>query len=113
MRIAVTGASGFIGSALVPSLRASGHQVLRLVRRRPQHPDEVGWDPDSGAVDLDGLSGTDAVVHLAGAGVGDHRWTPAYKEVIRHSRVAGTTTVANAVARLEPRPDVLVSASAI
>jgi uncharacterized protein (TIGR01777 family) len=113
VRVAVTGASGFIGSALVPALRADGHEVRRLVRRRAAASDEVAWDPAAGAVDLDRLAGVDAVVNLSGASVGGHRWTTAYKEVIRRSRVDATTTIAKAVAELDPRPSVLVSAAAI
>ena len=113
MRVAVTGASGLIGSALVPHLRAEGHEVLRLVRGSTAARDEVRWDPATGFVDLGALEGTDAVVHLAGAGVGDHRWTTAYKAEIRSSRVRGTETIARAMAQLERRPEVLVSGSAI
>src|SRR5665213_1934773 len=113
MKIAVTGASGLIGSALVPALRSEGHDVLRLVRRTAEAPDEVSWDPARGTVDTEGLAGTDAVVHLAGVGVGDHRWTDAYKREILDSRVDGTTTIAHAVAALDPKPAVLLSASAI
>jgi uncharacterized protein (TIGR01777 family) len=113
MRIAVTGASGFLGSALVDTLRSDGHEVLRLVRRTPSSKDEVRWDPAAGTVDLDALSGTEAIVHLAGAGVGDHRWTPAYKQEILRSRVEGTRTIAMACAQLAPHPRVLLSSSAI
>ena len=113
MKVAVTGASGLIGSALVPALRARGHEVIRLVRRAPSAPDEVRWDPAAGTVDLAGLQGIDAVVHLAGAGVGDKDWTDAYKKEIRDSRVQGTTTIAKAMASLDPRPSVLVCGSAI
>lgn len=113
MKVAVTGASGLIGSALVPALRARGHEVIRLVRRAPGATDEVRWDPAAGTVDLAGLQGIDAVVHLAGAGVGDKRWTEAYKKEIRDSRVQGTTTIAQAMASLDPRPSVLVCGSAI
>lgn len=113
MKVAVTGASGLIGSALVVRLRRDGHKVLRLVRRVATAPDEVRWDPDEGYVDLAALDGTDAVVHLAGAGVGDHRWTAAYKETIRESRVRGTDTIARAATRLDRRPEVLISGSAM
>lgn len=113
MRIAVTGASGLIGSALVPHLRSAGHDVVRLVRRPASAPDEVTWDPQAGTVDLDGLAGTDAVIHLAGAGVGDHRWTDDYKREILDSRVSGTHTIVKAMTSLDPLPRVLISASAI
>ncbi|MFF2331359.1 MULTISPECIES: TIGR01777 family oxidoreductase [unclassified Streptomyces] len=112
-RIAVTGASGLIGAALVRSLRADGHEVVRLVRHPARAGDEVEWDPRRQYVDVSGLVGCDAVVHLAGAGVGDHRWTPAYKKEIRDSRVLGTRAVAEAVASLDTPPKVLLSGSAI
>ncbi len=113
MRIAVTGASGLIGGALVPHLRAQGHEVLRLVRRPSGNADEVTWDPMGGTVDVRRLAGVDAVVHLAGAGVGDHRWTDEYKATIRESRAVGTTTLATALASMDQPPSVLVSGSAI
>ncbi len=111
-RIAVTGASGFIGSALTAYLRARGDAVVHLVRRSPTGPDEIPWDPSSGHLDPAALAGVDAVVHLAGAGVGDRRWTPAYKQLILDSRVNGTRAVAAAVAAAD-RPVRLVTASAI
>jgi uncharacterized protein (TIGR01777 family) len=110
-RIAITGASGLIGSALVGHLKSEGHTVQRLVRRAPVSPDEVQWDPKSGYVDLDALRGVDAIIHLAGAGVGDKRWNKKYKAEILNSRLMGTTTIANAVTELQP--DVFISASAI
>jgi uncharacterized protein len=119
MKIAVTGSSGLIGSALVASLRADGHQVVRLVRRPPRDGDEVRWDPRAADAGLPGspattvLNGLDACVHLAGAGVGDHRWTPSYKAEIRASRVLATRALATALTKLEPRPKALVSGSAI
>jgi len=112
-RIAVTGSSGLIGAALVRSLRADGHEVARLVRRPARSGDEVEWDPKRGYVDVAGLVGCDAVVHLAGAGVGDHRWTDDYKREIRESRVLGTAAIAEAVASLDTPPRVLLSGSAI
>lgn len=113
MKIAVTGASGLIGKPLVIHLRGQGHEVLRLVRRATTAPDEATWNPESGFVDLEKLAGTEAVIHLAGAGVGDHRWTDAYKKEILDSRVKGTDTISRAIASLDPKPRVLVSASAI
>ncbi|UGY95006.1 TIGR01777 family oxidoreductase [Streptomyces gobiensis] len=113
MRIAITGSTGLIGSALVRSLHADGHEVVRLVRRPAKTGDEVQWDPKGGYVDTAGLAGCEAVVHLAGAGVGDKRWTAAYKREIRDSRVLGTTTIAEAIASLDTPPHTLVSASGI
>jgi len=113
VKVAVTGASGLIGSALVPHLRGRGDEVIRLVRRTPERSDEVRWNPTTGDIDLAGLRGTEAVVHLAGAGVGDHRWTEAYKRQILSSRVDGTRTIARAMATLDPLPQVLVSGSAM
>ncbi|MFE6337478.1 TIGR01777 family oxidoreductase [Streptomyces sp. NPDC057806] len=112
-RIVVAGASGLIGGALVRSLRADGHQVVRLVRRAPRARDEVRWDPEGGYVDPAGLAGCDAVLNFAGAGVGGRRWTDAYKERIRDSRVRGTATLAEAVAALPEPPRVFVNGSAI
>ena len=112
-RIAVAGASGLIGSALVRSLAADGHEVVRLVRRVPQGPDEVRWEPEAGRVDTAGLAGCDAVVNLAGAGVGSRRWTDAYKTRIRRSRVLGTTALAEAIASLDEPPRVFVNGSAM
>ncbi|WP_394434794.1 TIGR01777 family oxidoreductase [Streptomyces sp. SGAir0957] len=112
-RIAVAGASGLTGSALVRSLTDDGHEVLRLVRRAPRAADEARWDPKKGEIDAERLDGCDAVVNLAGAGVGDHRWTDAYKREIRDSRVLGTRTLAEAIAGLSTPPRVFVNGSAI
>lgn len=111
-RIAVAGASGLIGNALVRSLRADGHEVVRLVRRASHGAGEVCWDPEGQYVDTAGLAGCDAVVNLAGAGIGDRRWTDAYKRQIRDSRVRGTAALAEAVAALDEPPRVFVSGSA-
>ena len=117
MRIAVTGSTGLIGSALVRSLLDDGHQVVRLVRRTPAERQdgtvEVRWNPPLREIDRKGLEGVDAAVHLAGAGVGDRRWTAAYKREIHHSRVLGTGTLAEALAGLAEPPKVLVSGSAV
>jgi uncharacterized protein len=111
MKIAVTGASGLIGSALVPALRTEGHDVVRLVRGQPTGPDERSWDPSQRFLDPQALADRDAVVHLAGAGVADKRWTAARKRVVLDSRVDGTMAVAAAVA--EAGTPVLLSASAV
>ncbi|WP_189107988.1 TIGR01777 family oxidoreductase [Streptomyces camponoticapitis] len=113
MRIAITGSTGLIGTALTRSLRSDGHEVVRLVRHPSRAGDEVEWDPARQYVDVSGLYGCEAVVHLAGAGVGDHRWTEAYKQKIRDSRVLGTAAIAEAVASLGTAPKVLLCGSAI
>lgn len=111
-RVAVTGSSGLIGTALVAALRQRGDEVVRLVRRAPKAPDEVRWDPASRHLDPAVLDGVDAVVNLAGAGVGDKRWTPAYKHEILASRTDSTSAVASAVAAAD-HPVRLVSGSAV
>ncbi len=110
-RIAITGASGMIGSALLGHLKAEGHTVQRLVRRPVVSPDEVFWNPKTGEVDLAPLEGVDAVIHLAGANVGDKRWSKKYKAEILNSRLLGTNTIATAVGKLKPQ--VFISSSAI
>ncbi|MGY1582618.1 TIGR01777 family oxidoreductase [Streptomyces sp. MN13] len=112
-RIAVAGASGLIGGALVRSLVADGHDVVRLVRRMPRSADEARWEPERRRVDPAVLAGCDAVVNLAGAGVGDRRWTEEYKALIRSSRVDGTAALARAVAALDRPPRVFLNGSAI
>ena len=110
-RIAITGASGLIGTALVGHLKSEGHTVQRFVRRPVVAPDEIQWDPKTGYVDIEALRGVDAIIHLAGVGVGDKRWTKKYKSEILNSRLLGTTAIANAVN--EVKPQVFISASAI
>ena len=100
-----------IGSALVGHLKSEGHTIQRLVRRKPVSPDEVLWNPSSGEIDLAALEGVDAIIHLAGANVGDKRWTKRYRAEILNSRLLGTNTIASAVTSL--KPDVFISASAI
>jgi uncharacterized protein (TIGR01777 family) len=113
MRIAVTGASGLIGGALTTALAADGHEIVRLVRRETAAQDEVRWDPKARALDPGKLKGCSAVVHLAGAGVGDRRWTAARKTELYESRVLGTATVAAAVAAMDTPPSVLLCGTAI
>ena len=115
MKVAVTGASGLIGSALTASLRDSGDQVVTLVRRTPASAAEIAWDPLTplGSLAPGALDGTDAVVHLAGAGIADHRWTDSYKEEIRSSRVQGTRALSEFLAAMDRPPAVLLSGSAI
>lgn len=110
-KIAVTGASGLIGSALVAQLKNDGYQVLKIVRRPVRTADEVSWNPVKGEIDLQSLEGMDAVFHLAGAGVGDKRWSASYRSEILNSRLLGTTTIATACEQLQPA--VFISASAI
>jgi uncharacterized protein len=111
--ICLTGSHGLIGTALIPRLRADGHRVLRLVRGDPEGADDVRWDPDAGTIDAAGLEGVDAVVHLAGAGIGDKKWTPQRKQLVLESRTRGTGLLARTLAGLDRKPSVLVSASAI
>ena len=115
MRIAVTGSTGLIGTALVAALRDAGHRVIRLVRQTPASEDEIAWDPLApiGGLAPGALDGLDAAVHLAGANVAGRRWTAAYKEEIRASRVRGTRALAGALAAAGAPPSVLLSGSAI
>jgi hypothetical protein len=116
VKVVVTGSSGLIGTALVAALRADGHEVVRLVRHPVTAPDEANWDPAHRLLDPAVLVGADAVVHLAGVGVGDKRWSQSHKKAILDSRVNGTTTIAEALASIihpEQRPAVLISASAV
>ena len=110
-RIAITGATGMIGSALVGHLKSEGHTVQKLVRRPVVSSDEIAWDPKAGTIDLAALEGVDAIIHLAGANVGDRRWTKRYKAEILNSRLLGTNTIATAVSQI--KPSVFISASAI
>jgi uncharacterized protein (TIGR01777 family) len=112
MRVVVSGSSGFIGRSLVVTLRRAGHEITPLVRRAPR-PGEAHWDPETGAIDIANLGGADAVVHLAGAGIGDKRWSAARRKVIVSSRVESTSLLARSLAGLDHPPSVLVSASAV
>jgi uncharacterized protein (TIGR01777 family) len=112
MRIVVSGASGLIGTALVPALRGAGHEVVRLVRRRPSAGDEVEWDPAAGTIDRGGLAGADAIVNLSGANL-DVRWTDGAKREILESRTMTTGLLARVAAELDPRPAALVCAGGV
>lgn len=113
MRIVISGASGLLGSALVPALEGAGHSLVRLVRHPARDAGEVEWDPSSGRLDPQVLTGADAVINLSGAPVAGHRWSPQQKQLILTSRVEPTRTLALALAAVEPRPRLLLSASAI
>jgi uncharacterized protein len=111
MRVLVAGSSGLIGTALVAQLRATGHDVLRLVRRGPSAPDERGWDPPAGRIDEGAFDGVDAVVNLNGVGIGDRPWSGARKQLVRDSRTVPTDVLATAVA--EHGVKTMLSASGI
>ncbi len=110
MDIAITGSNGLIGTALADALHARGDRVIPVLRGEGLG---VRWDPEAGEIDADGLDGVDAVVHLAGEGIGEKRWTPDQKRRIRDSRVRGTDLLARTLAGLAQPPAVLVSGSAI
>jgi uncharacterized protein (TIGR01777 family) len=112
MDIAITGSTGLLGTALAEALTAAGDRPIRIVRRAPAG-DDIPWDPAAGTIDAAALEGLDGVVHLAGAGIGDHRWTAAYKREIEESRQRGTQLIARTLAGLQRPPAVLVSASAV
>lgn len=109
--VAVAGSSGLIGSALVSSLRADDHRVVRIVRRRPAGADEVFWDPESGDLDTDALRGADAVINLCGVSMGERRWSGAFKQTLRDSRITPTEVLADAVA--DVGAGVLINASGV
>ncbi len=111
--VVISGAGGLIGSALSASLRSDGHRVLVLRRGGITEGDDIGWDPEAGRIDAPALEGVDAIVHLAGEGIGEQRWSDDQKRRIRESRVRGTAVLAAAVATREEKPRVFVSGSAV
>ncbi|MCA1848044.1 MAG: TIGR01777 family oxidoreductase, partial [Actinobacteria bacterium] len=112
MKVLISGATGLIGSALIPELESGGHQITRLTRS-PGSDSDVGWNPEEGEIDASRLEGHDAVVHLAGESIGEGRWTPEKKRRIRESRTKGTRLLAETTAGLPEPPGVMVSASAV
>ena len=113
MRIVISGSSGLIGTALVQRLRDRGDDVVRLVRREPRGDDERSWDPAAGVLATEHLDGADAVINLSGAGIGDKRWSEAYKQLVYSSRIDSTRLLAATIADCSRPPAVFVSASAI
>ena len=114
MRIVISGATGLVGSALASALRDEGHSVERLVRSGSNLlAGDIPWDPAAAAIDIGRLEGTDAVVNLNGASIGDGRWTPERKNLLRSSRVATTRFLVDAMSRLRQKPRMFASASAI
>lgn len=111
--IAITGASGLIGTALTAHLTAKGDRVLPFTRSGSAGPNAISWDPVKGTIEADKLAGVDAVVHLAGAGIGDKRWTDSYKREILESRTKSTALLAETMASMDNGPKVLLSGSAI
>ena len=113
MDVVVSGASGLIGSALSDELHRAGHRVRRLRRGGITDGDDIGWDPAAGLIDAPALEGVDAVVHLAGEGIAEKKWSDEQKQRILDSRVRGTSVLAGAIASRERKPRVFVSGSAI
>ena len=113
MKVAVTGSSGFIGTALVRALEARGHTIVRVVRRRASGESSVVWDPERGVLDAKSLQGIDAAVNLAGESIGSRRWSERQKAKILNSREKTTTLLAQTLAQLAPRPRALLNASAM
>ena len=111
--VVIAGSSGLIGRALTAELRRRGETVLRLVRRPAAADDEIAWDPAAGSLDADALEGAGAVINLAGAGIGDRRWSADRKQVLRDSRVRGAALLAAVVSDLSRPPEVILSASAM
>jgi len=114
MDVAISGASGLIGGALARALERDGHRVARLARPQTLGAggDAIRWDPVGGSIEAEGLEGLDAVVHMAGVGIGDKRWTEAHKREVLRSRTEGTTLLASTLAGLQHPPSVFISGSA-
>jgi uncharacterized protein (TIGR01777 family) len=113
VKVVLSGGSGLIGTALIPELRAAGHEVVRLVRREPQTSDEIRWDPLRGQLDPTQLAGVEAAIHLSGAGVGSRRWSDSYRRTLLASRIESTTLLSDTLAKISPLPKVLIAGSAV
>src|SRR5262245_49035119 len=115
VNVVISGGTGLIGSALAGSLAADGHRVVRLARPQSKAASgpTIAWDPAAGTIDTAALEGTDAVVNLAGTGIGDKKWTPARKQEVLESRLQATGLLARTVAGLADPPAVFVSASGV
>jgi len=114
VKVLISGSSGFIGSALTGRLNSAGHRVIRLVRHEVSPgQDAVTWEPNRGRIDSAGLEGVESVIHLAGEGIGDHRWTEQHKARVLNSRVSGTHLLAETLANLDTPPKVMISASGV
>lgn len=113
MKVLISGASGLIGQALTSSLTSDGHEVLHLVRHTPQAEHHIQWDPAAGTYDTTKLTAVDTVVNLNGAGVGDKRWTPEYKNLLRSSRIDSTKTLFDLLGDLKEKPRLVLQGSAV
>jgi uncharacterized protein len=113
VNVAVTGSSGFIGSALCAALESEGHHVVHVVRSGEPAPERIGWDPEAGTIDARAFAGIDAIVNLAGRPIGNRRWTVREKSRILNSRAQGTALLSEALALQSKKPDVMISASAV
>ena len=113
MKVMVAGSSGLIGTALVRLLLEEGHEALRLVRRAPSTDDEAQWDPEAGIMDTEALDGVEAVIHLGGTSIAGQRWTAAYKQEIRDSRIKSTRLISETIAQSDSKPAVFLCASAL
>ena len=112
MKILVTGATGLVGSVLVPSLVSQGHEVLRLTHSKPREANDIYWDPARGELPKSRIDGCEVVVHLAGENIAGKRWTPAVKESLRRSRIEATQLLSKTLCQLQTVPKALICASA-
>src|SRR5688572_16122078 len=114
MKILISGASGLVGTHLIPTLAAKGHEIYKLVRKTPRTPDEIQWDAGEGFSETEAakLEGFDAVIHLAGDNIASENWSKEKKKIIRESRVVGTRVLVDALKKTKAAPRIFISASA-